>query len=97
MSSIKPSTTSSGQMRKFANGLTLPCLLLCAACSMAPQLPPSKEIQKQFPPSSLLQPSDLPPTDIRTNGDLAAALQSCRAVVAACNVDKEALRAWAAQ
>lgn len=63
-------------------------LLLLPACSTV-------QIVRQTPSPELLRHCPEPIVSVRTNGELAQALQSTRAALALCNIDKAALREWA--
>ena len=89
------SMISSDRTRWCATGLLFLFLMASAACSTAPKVLVKTEIQKQFPPPTLTQPTDPPAPDIRTNGDLLDALTATRTALDACNADKAALRDWA--
>ena len=88
------STISNAATRACRLGVMLSFLIASAACS-TPKVLVKTDVQKQYPPPTLTQPTDLPASDIRTNGDLLNALQAARAAVDACNADKAALRDWA--
>jgi hypothetical protein len=45
-------------------------------------------------PEEFLAPCRALEREIRTNGDLAKALQDHKAALAACNLDKESIRQW---
>lgn len=65
--------------------------LLATGCATAPQVP-----LVMAPPAVLLQDCLVPPPNVKTNEDLLQWALSMRSELRKCNIDKAALREWAA-